>query len=489
MTAIILAATALFNVQFSQKGYEQLIQQQFQSTLQVNEDFIDQVSLATETWAQHLASEPEIKGYFISQNPSVMPVYIRQYESAGLLQFRTLLLNTNGVLQYDLTKKTRTGTNFISNSIVQQVLKDGQPSSAILHDGNEFTLFSIAPALLDGKTIGLVMIGKVLDQPFIQQVAEATDIDITIVRERAIMASTLKNQNEPIRDLPIPYLEYQRLLDHPGDSVVRTLFGETYFISAKPLSRMDGHLAGSIFLAKSHAGMDAVREEILKRTLFIFLAGALTVMLLGLLIYRYLGNIRQLSLAALRFSESGNYTPVPITSTDEIGILAQNFNQMLSTIALNSNELQKYNDNLEAEVDKRTLQLQTALNELDKFSLAVEQSPVAVVITDLQGNVEYTNPHFSRTTGYTAEEIKGRNLRLLKSGRTPDTDYTDLWTTITSGKVWRGEFHNRAKDGSMYWERTAITPIKSQGKITHYLGMKEDISAYKEYEQTLLKQA
>ncbi len=489
VTALILATTTLFHIQFSQKGYERLIQEQFHSTLKVNEDFIDQASLATETWSQHLASEPEIQGYFLSEHTSIMPLYINQYEGAGLLQFRTLLLNTQGVLLSDLTQQTPSGTNFITNDIVKNTLHTGETHSAILHDGNQFTLFSVAPCLLDGKTIGLVMIGKVIDHPFIEQVAQATGIDITIVRERAVMASTLKNDAEPIRELPLPYLEYQTLLNNPGESVVRTLHGETYFISAKPLSRMDGKLAGSIFMAKPHTGMDQVRNEILQRTQLLALAGLVAAILLGLLLYRYLGNIRRLSLATIEISESDDFTPVDVKSTDEIGILARNFNRMLATIDQKRKQLRDYNDNLEHEVERRTNQLQLALNELDKFSLAVEQSPVAVVITDLDGNVEYTNPHFSRTTGYSAEEIKGQNLRILKSGRTPDEEYKNLWDTITSGKVWRGEFHNRTKDGSMYWERTAITPIKSNGKVTHYLGMKEDISTYKEYEQTLLKQA
>jgi len=489
VTAIILATLTLFNTQFTQKGYERLVQQQFQSTLQVSEDFIDQVSLATETWSKHLASEPEIVGYFLSTTPSIRPVYIEQYESSGLLQFRTLLLNHKGELIYDLTEKTPAGTLFITSDIVKHTLTTGETSSAILHDGNQFTLFSVSPALFDGKIIGLVMIGKTLDSQFIKQVSEATGIDITIVRERAVMASTLVTSGETIRDLPIPYLEYQSLLDHPGDSVVRTLHGERYFISAKPLSRMDGQLAGSIFMAKPHSDIEDVRREMLLRTGQLSLVGLLAIALLGFLIYRYLGNIRRLSLATIEISESGKYSPVALESNDEIGILAKNFNRMLTTIDQKSQELKQYNDNLENEVNKRTTELQLALNELDKFSLAVEQSPVAVVITDLSGNVEYANPHFARTTGYSAEEIKGQNLRILKSGRTPDEEYSRLWRTITAGKIWRGEFHNKTKDGSMYWERTAITPIQSNGRITHYLGMKEDISAFKEYEQTLLKQA
>jgi diguanylate cyclase (GGDEF)-like protein/PAS domain S-box-containing protein len=489
VTALIMGATGLLNIRFTEDGYERLIARQFQSTLKVHEEFIDQVSLATETWAQHLASEPEVQGYFLSNSPQLMPEYIRQYESAGLLQFRTLLLSPKGDLLFDITPFENGPKSFASTEIVKNTIKTRRPHSAILHDGNQFTLFSVAATVLDNQLLGLVMIGKVLDQPFVEQVSAATGIDITVVRERAVMASTLKDGNGPVIDLPVPYLEYQRLLDQPGDSVIRTLFGETYFIAAKPLSRMDGHLPGSIFLAKSHGELDAIHKELLQRSMLIALCGMLAALLLGVMIYRYLRHIRQLSEATIEFSSSGTLKPVDITSNDEIGLLGRNFNQMLKTIKLKSQQLEQYSDTLEEKVNTRTQQLQQAMVELNKFSLAVEQSPVAVVITDLDGNVEYTNPHFTRTTGYSAEEIQGKNLRILKSGRTPDTEYEDLWRTITAGDVWRGEFYNRAKDGTMYWERTAITPIMSNGQVTHYLGMKEDISTYKEYEQTLLKQA
>lgn len=489
VTALIMAATGILNLRFTEDGYERLVARQFQSTLKVHEEFINQVSLATETWAQHLASEPEIQGYFLSHSPQLMPEYIRQYESAGLLEFRTLLLSPQGELLFDITPIEAGPKGFASTEIVQKTIQTRQPHSAILHDGNQFTLFSVAATLLDNELVGLVMIGKVLDQPFVQQVAEATGIDITIVRERAVMASTLKDGGKPLIDLPIPYLEYQRLLSQPGDSVIRTLFGDTYFISAKPLSRMDGHLPGSIFLAKSHSELDTIHKELLQRSMLIALCGMLAALLLGIMIYRYLRHIRQLSEATLNYTNTGALVPVEITSNDEIGVLGRNYNHMLKTIRLKSQQLEQYSDTLEEKVSQRTRQLQEAMTELDKLSLAVEQSPVSVVITDLDGNVEYTNPHFTQTTGYTAEEIHGKNLRILKSGRTPDTEYADLWQTITEGKVWRGEFYNRAKDGTMYWERTAITPILSNGQVTHYLGMKEDISTYKEYEQTLLKQA
>jgi PAS domain S-box-containing protein len=126
--------------------------------------------------------------------------------------------------------------------------------------------------------------------------------------------------------------------------------------------------------------------------------------------------------------------------------------------------------------------------ELRKLSLAVEQSANTVVITDLAGNIEYVNPKFEETTGFTLQEVLGQNPRILKSGRQAPAYYTGLWQTITSGREWHGEFLNKRKDGTLYWEQATIAPIyDSAGDMTHFVAVKEDITERKQAEQALNK--
>ncbi len=129
-----------------------------------------------------------------------------------------------------------------------------------------------------------------------------------------------------------------------------------------------------------------------------------------------------------------------------------------------------------------------AKERLRQLSRAVEQSPLTIVITNLAGEIEYVNPHFTETTGYSAAEARGQNPRILKSGETPPEEYAHLWQTITSGKDWHGEFHNRRKNGELYWELAAISPIFDEaGKITHFLAFKEDITERKKMDQQLVE--
>ncbi len=140
------------------------------------------------------------------------------------------------------------------------------------------------------------------------------------------------------------------------------------------------------------------------------------------------------------------------------------------------------------------LQVESAIRKMDdsvqisKLTNSVVHSPATVVITDSSGTIEYVNPKFEQVTGYTAAEALGKNPRILKSGETPLALYVELWNTINSGKEWRGEFKNRKKDGSSYWESASISSIKNkEGIITHFIAVKEDISARKEMESALIE--
>jgi len=122
---------------------------------------------------------------------------------------------------------------------------------------------------------------------------------------------------------------------------------------------------------------------------------------------------------------------------------------------------------------------------LRKLSQAVEQSPVSIVITDVTGKIEFVNITFTHITGYTHEEVIGQNIRILHS-ETPDEDYSRLWKTISSGGVWRGEFHNRKKSGELFWEHAIIAPIRNaENIISHYVAVKEDITELKKLEEQL----
>ncbi|OGW43749.1 MAG: hypothetical protein A2132_05295 [Nitrospirae bacterium RBG_16_43_11] len=178
--------------------------------------------------------------------------------------------------------------------------------------------------------------------------------------------------------------------------------------------------------------------------------------------------INPIELLSSDFKRPGNrdYSPSQaVSSIKELQSLTDGFNSMVSDI--NNNEQQ-----------------------LHKLTLAVEQSPNSVVITDIKGNIEYVNPRFTKLTGYTYEEAIGQKPQILESGINKPESYKQLWDTITSGKEWRGEFYNKKKNGEFYWENASISPLTNEeGVITHFIIIMEDITERKNSEEIILKMA
>ncbi|MDT8283465.1 MAG: EAL domain-containing protein, partial [Gammaproteobacteria bacterium] len=192
-----------------------------------------------------------------------------------------------------------------------------------------------------------------------------------------------------------------------------------------------------------------------------------------------LGPVKRLTNVVKAIADGDLKAKANIEADDEIGGLANAFNEMTQNI-----------NNLIVDLEEEVGSHKLTAENLNKLSQAIEQSPVSVMITDLDGVIEYVNPQLCKTTGYTAEELIGQNPRILKSGHTPEIQFKNMWSTITAGQSWSGELYNKKKNGDLYWENVTISPIKNkENKTTHYLALKEDISLRKDYEERLLYQA
>jgi diguanylate cyclase (GGDEF)-like protein/PAS domain S-box-containing protein len=225
--------------------------------------------------------------------------------------------------------------------------------------------------------------------------------------------------------------------------------------------------------------IEPVEEQTRATLLFASAIALLVVLIVAGTTRILLEPIRRLTTVVKQIGEGNLKIKANVDTSDEIGGLANAFNDM-------TNNVRVLVDDLEKEIDDHKL----TADSLRKLSQAIEQSPVSVMITDLDGNIEYVNPEFSRVTGYTAAEVIGKNPRILKSGHTPPSQFTNMWNSITTGQSWSGELYNKKKNGDLFWENVTVSPIKSSdGKNTHYLAIKEDISIRKEYEERLMYQA
>jgi PAS domain S-box-containing protein len=146
------------------------------------------------------------------------------------------------------------------------------------------------------------------------------------------------------------------------------------------------------------------------------------------------------------------------------------------------NAARKMNNKIQTEFSEKV----AAFEQVRKFSKGIEQSPNSIVITNSKYEIEYVNPFFTELTGYTADEVIGRNPGILKSVQTKHEVYEDLWNTLDKEETWHGEFLNMKKNGELYWESASIGPINDDsGKVTHYIAIKQDITEKKKKDKAL----
>lgn len=166
---------------------------------------------------------------------------------------------------------------------------------------------------------------------------------------------------------------------------------------------------------------------------------------------------------------------LPVIDNDKVVMLASVGNKETDYSDLDVETLQLISNEI-----WRIIQRRRADTQLRKLAQAVEQNPDSIVITNLDAEIEYVNEAFVRNTGYSREEVMGKNPRILHSGNTPPETYTAMWEALTHNQPWKGEFQNRRKDGSDYTEFVIMSPIRQKdGSITHYVAVKEDISEKK----------
>lgn len=141
------------------------------------------------------------------------------------------------------------------------------------------------------------------------------------------------------------------------------------------------------------------------------------------------------------------------------------------------------------EISLQKYEINEKNKELNKYFTIIEQAPVSIIITNTKGDIEYVNPFFAEQTGYTLDFVKGKNPKVLKTNKTPTAIFPKLWSAITRGEAWTGEFVNRKKSGEEYFERAIISPIKDENdKIVNFIAIKEDITERKELELKFFKE-
>jgi PAS domain S-box-containing protein len=255
-----------------------------------------------------------------------------------------------------------------------------------------------------------------------------------------------------------------------------TILGIDGFVAYAPIKDREWSLIVVLPYEEFITSLNTLRNVSLIITLAVLIVGVFVSLTMAVGISRPLSK---LAAAADQIRKYDLSQRVDIRSGDEVGKLSYSFNKM-------ADELERAISVRDNEIGER----KNAEEQLRKLSLGIEQSPISIIITDADGNIEYVNPKFTEVSGYAFEEVFGENPRILKSGKQPPRFYRGLWDTIKAGKEWRGELQNKHKNGELHWESVSISPIKnSDGKITHYIAFNEEVTHRKKAEKALHRKA
>jgi PAS domain S-box-containing protein len=280
-------------------------------------------------------------------------------------------------------------------------------------------------------------------------------------------------------------------------------FGHDRLTLFEPISSK-GDIIGLICLESDMQALRAELTQFAAITAAIYLLTLLVAFLLSARLLRLISEpILELVQTARAVAQDKNYSIRVIKrSADEIGVLMDSFNEMLEQIQHRDAALESAREGLEARVAERTaelakaneaLQAENAERKRNEDQLRVQGTALnavahAIVITDRHGAIQSVNPAFTTLTGYTAQEVLGKNPRLLKSGLQDGFFYRTLWQTISGGQAWSGQVTNRRKDGSLYVEDMTITPLRNaDGLIARYIAVKQDVTARGQAESILRK--
>ena len=251
---------------------------------------------------------------------------------------------------------------------------------------------------------------------------------------------------------------------------------------------LDGEAVGTIYIESDLHRLDTRLREYSLAFLATLLATIALAFLIAARLQRPISRpLVDLVQTAKAISDSADYSiRADLPNQDEFGVLASEFNGMLDQIEEQDRQLRQHRGQLEQEVTSRTAELLTANEELKLHAAVLHAAANSIVITDRNGTIVWTNPAFSTLSGYSAEEVLGKNPRLLQSGRHDKDFYARMWATVSSGEDWRGEIVNRRKDGTLYTEEMTITPVFSQpSEIGHFVAIKQDVTERKRSEEML----
>ncbi len=383
LIAAIIAATGVCSFQAAEEQFRHLFVQEFQSTRKVSNNFLKFVEQTALITAKSVATDNALQEFLVADDTKSLASRLQYFMQNNTSDAITLLNNEGRVLARGHDLKAF-GDSLLSFDLVKDIIDGKKAATAIVQDLGSFILYASADFShpVTGEPIH-ILAGYALNNNFVDHVQANSPIEISLVRERSIISTTLHSNNRRITMLPIPFLEYEILLANSGQVMETHFLGHDYLISAERLPSMQANMAGSMFLVHSLDELAIVKKQLTMRFVLIFLTSLVVgVVLITLLTGSILQPVQQLIQTVKQIATGDLNSRVKIDSKDEFGLLSKHFNTMTSAIQERDNALQEYSQNLEQQVKKRTLSLQQKKEQLERYISAIDDIGVGLYVSD-----------------------------------------------------------------------------------------------------------
>lgn len=351
--------------------FREMLIQQFRISGSMAENFFRQVGQMGLMWAHHhILSDSALNAALFEENSEAVIKRMRALKKQSDTDIM-VLLDPRGRVIYHSEDQSQLGKSWLTHLIVREAILDNKTGSSILHESNNFIIYSSGRLLCHNKQEedfnclkAIVLVGYAINEPLIENISKDCDIDLTLVRSRMTAVSTLNQDSLQLRTIPMPWVTYQLLLSN-HKSTIKILFNNiSYFAYAHRLELMDPRQDGSILFTTPTQQLENIKKSLLQKFLLLYIVLFVVISLLGAYIARHLLKpLHQLFIFTKKSKQQQLQKPLQIRSRDEIGSLAQHFNQLLF-------DVRHQNTVLEQRVAIRTHELHVATQKAESANQA-----------------------------------------------------------------------------------------------------------------------
>ncbi|RDH86691.1 MAG: hypothetical protein DIZ78_07240 [endosymbiont of Escarpia spicata] len=504
----------LFGARYvAEQDFRELLIRQFQTAGNMAENSFTQIGQMGLTGANHFLLHPGLHAA-INAKDSVSIITemnkLVKETSADIV----VLLDPHGRVIYHSEDPLQYGKSRMSHLIVRETILDGKVSTSILQEMDNFIIYSSGRLLSDidkGHLKAVILVGYAINDPLINNLSKDADVGLTMVRRRAIMASTFNREDRRLKTIPMQWTDYQSMLLRP-DSIGKLLFNDvSYFTYARRLKLMDPIQEGSILFTIPAQQLDEIMDDLLHEFELLF---GLLFFLIALFGWRFsqqlLEPLHRLFLFTNESPEQQNEEPLKIKTKDEVGALAYHFNDLI-------NDIKKKNRELENRVEERTRELQSAKEEAEKANRSLQKAQTqleqrveqrtselkqseertraiidsaadGIIVIDSKGIVETFSPSAEILFGYDASEIIGNNINMLmpEPTRSKHDSYLAKYlpgrqSGVISSRV---EVKGLRQDGDAFPMELSVSELMV-GNKQMFVGIMRDTTERKQAEQAM----